>query len=242
MKLLIKTFFIAALVSIATFAHAQKWGKGVKGSGNIATETRNVGEFDEIDLGGAWDVKLVKGTEGKVVITTDDNLLEIIKTEVKNGTLHVKNEENINKMTKAEMTIYYRDIEGLDISGACNITAKDEINSNRFSLDASGASKVMLGDLDVSTFIADFSGASSIELKGKTNELTIDVSGATSINAYDLQANTVVVDASGASSAKVSASSKLTVDASGASSIKYRGKPSVSKDVSGAASVKSSSL
>ena len=68
---MIKKVIITAILLVYTFQiDAQSWwsNKRVKGNGNVITDIRTTGDFDGISAGGFFDVVLVKGKEGEIMI------------------------------------------------------------------------------------------------------------------------------------------------------------------------------
>jgi hypothetical protein len=192
------------------------WG-GVKGSGNAATEKREVADFKGVDVSGVFQVEVVAGNEFSVEVNADDNLLPMIKTEVRGGVLHLETSERISPKSPLLVRISAPDID---------------------SLEASGASKVSLTGVTNSALNVDSSGASKITVAGTTGTLTVDVSGASNIDAAALQAENANVDASGASHVAVNATNEVQADASGACKITYAaGARNVIKRTSGASKV-----
>jgi hypothetical protein len=191
--------------------------RGVKGSGNVVTQKREVSDFKGVDVGGIFEVEIVAGKEYALEITTDDNLLDHVRTEVRNGVLHIETNGKIASKSQIRIQVSAPEINDLDVSGVAKVDAS-ELSSENLNVDASGASK--------------------LTLSGRASKLTIDVSGATKIDAESLPAVDVNVDASGASSVMVNVSGTLRGDASGASKITYSGSPSeVKKSTSGASRV-----
>ena len=84
-----KSILLIVLValSVTTAAHAQ-WSK-IKGNGKIVTEKRTTSEYDEINVAGFFDVELVSGKEGAIIINAEENLLPYIKIEVKDNILKI---------------------------------------------------------------------------------------------------------------------------------------------------------
>ena len=70
-------------------------GPSVAGSGAVTTDTRTVSAFERVDVGGEYDVVIRVGTTRSVVIEGDDNLLPLIRTEVREGTLHIDSEKDL---------------------------------------------------------------------------------------------------------------------------------------------------
>ena len=190
-----------------------KWS-GVKGSGNAATEKRDVSGFTAVDVSGVFQVEIVAQKDFAVEVDADDNLLPLVRTDARGGTLHISTEGRVSPKSPLRVRILAPDID---------------------NVEASGASKVSLNGVKNSALGIDSSGASKISVEGTTRTLTVDVSGASNIDASNLTAENANVDASGASHVTVNASNDVQADASGASKIYYSGTPkNVSKKASGA--------
>jgi hypothetical protein len=191
--------------------------RGIKGSGDVVTQKRDLSGFKAVDVGGIFEVEITAGKEFAVEVQADDNLLEHIRTEVRGGVLHIETSRKINSKSTMRILVSAPEINDLDISGVAKVNASG-LNADSLNVDASGASKV--------------------NLSGRASKLTVDVSGATKIDAEALSAVDVNVDASGASSVMVNVSGTLRGDASGASKIVYAGSPTeVKKSTSGASRV-----
>ena len=191
--------------------------KGVKGSGNLASDVRGLSGFKAIDVGGVFQVEITAQKDFSVEVEADDNLLPFIKTEVRNGVLNIETERKLSPANPIRIRIAAPDITNLEISGVANVTVNDLKNSE-FKLDASGASK--------------------IKISGETAKLNVDVSGATKIDAENLKAVDADVKASGASRVTVNVTGDLLSDASGASKILYTGNPAnIEKSTRGASRV-----
>lgn len=191
---------------------------GIKGSGNIKTEKRNVSGFKNIEAGGAVSLEIVAQKDFSVEIEADDNLLPLIVTEVSGDTLKISSKDKISSKTKTVIRISMPEITSLDVSGATDANVSN-VKSDSLKLEASGASK--------------------IAINGEAGTLESEASGASGINAEGLNVTNADVKASGASNSTVSVADDLQADASGASTIYYSGEPkNVTPKTSGASSVK----
>ena len=113
-----KSILLIVALMFATVSHAQWWGgKKVKGNGNMTTETRNTGDYDGVKCAGSMDYILVAGTEGKIKLEGESNLLEYIITEIKDGALVVKVKNDVNLKTSRnksiKITIPFKEIENV---------------------------------------------------------------------------------------------------------------------------------
>lgn len=213
------------------FANFVSWGKAsgslvelpihfgkIKGSGNVKTETRDLKDFDSLDVGGVFEVVATAGNSYSVEVEADDNLLEHINTEVDGSVLRISLDRRVSTSSPMRIRISAPNIESLEASGASNVKLSN-VTGDQFRLESSGASKV--------------------NIAGAVKELRVRMSGASRVAADGLTTVDANIEASGASNLVVNASNELRVIASGASSIKYVGSPAnVVKETSGGSSVR----
>ncbi len=189
---------------------------GVRGNGNMESEYRDVDEFSKIDVSGRFDVEVTVGKPTSVEIIAEENLLKFIRTKVRNNVLIISNKENIRPRKDLIIKVTTPNLDAVDCSGANDLFIEN-INTDRFSID--------------------LSGAGSIKMNGRGEKLYIDISGAADLEASKFIVEDVTIDISGAASAEIFASNSLDAEISGASSIKlYGDAQKVKTDISGVAS------
>jgi len=223
-KIILSSIVLFMFVSVTS---AQKIGK-VKGSGKVVNKTRNVGAFDKVAVAGSFDVFLVKGDEGKIDIKIEDNLLNHLITNVDNGKLKIKWKKGINIRSNktTQITVFYKDINAVAMSGSGDIVGKDLIKSNDFGLAVAGSGDIDL-QLEANTLKAAISGSGDINLKGKAKEFTASISGSGEISAYDLISEKAVLKISGSGDMTLTVSNELVVRVSGSGGVKYKGNPRI---------------
>ena len=207
-------------------------------------EPRPVKDFTGVEVSGAISVYLSQGTEDAVAISASAaEIVKKIKTEVRNGILHIYFEGkgmNWNGWGNTKMKAYitFKQLNHIESSGACNVKVIGTLNVNNLVVSLSGASD-FTGDLAIEKLDLNVSGATKSTLTGKVNQLILGVSGASSVRAYDLVSNRATIGASGASSVHVTVNSALSATASGSSSITYKGAAELNKMIkTGASSIK----
>ena len=185
----------------------------VKGSGKQATETRAVAAFTAIDATGIGRLKLRVGEIESLKITADDNILPLIKSEVKDGVLVLSTKGATKSKTDIVFDVTAKTIKRLE-------------NSGTVSIDARGFNG---GDLSVET-----SGVGSIMLAGRVESLKAELSGVGSLEAEELVADRVRTSLSGVGSASVRAEKSISGTVSGVGSLTWKGAATdVSTNVSG---------
>ncbi|MDH3731105.1 MAG: DUF2807 domain-containing protein [Acidimicrobiia bacterium] len=193
-------------------------GKRTEGSGTIVTESREVSGFDAVRIFGSGDITIdVTGSES-LSLTADDNLMELLTTEVSGSTLDLSVERgnSISPSQEIEYDMTAADLTGLSIFGSADIKV-------------TGA--------DASDFDIEISGAADIQLVGVAESLSIVISGAGDIDASALVTKTGSVRISGAGDIVMNATDELDITISGSGNVEYIGNPTVNQTISGTGSV-----
>jgi len=223
-----KLITLGIALCIVAVTNAQ-WGKKIKGNGNIVTVERSTEEYDAIAVAGWFDVILVDGQEGKLSIKGEENLLEHIKTEVKEGKLVIKVKKGFNLQPSSwkkdggiYVTVPVESVNEVSLSGSGDIVGKKTISASEFSTNMSGSGDITL-DVESKTVSASMSGSGDINLSGTTEVFDVQISGSGDIEAYDLIADNVDARISGSADIKVTANKMLKARVSGSGDIHYRG-------------------
>ena len=208
---------ICLLALVAAFGGCQLFGKKTDGSGKSKFERRSRSGFTAVNISGAFEVEIVAQGEPGLELEGDDNLLQIVRTEVKDGVLEVYNEKPYSTREAIRVRISVPQLDAVSTSGASDIVVSN-VKSDAFNISTSGAG--------------------SLTISGAAKTLALEMSGAGEVDAKDLRSERVTVNSSGAAEATVYASQDLTVSASGAGTVNYYGDPkNVSENVSGGASI-----
>lgn len=225
-----KSILLIVALLFATATHAQWWGsKKIKGNGNMTTETRNTGDYDGIKCAGSMDYILVAGTEGKIKLEGESNLLEHIVTEIKGGNLIVKVEKGVNLSPSwnktIKVTIPFKDIDNVSLAGSGDLWNEDKINASDLDVSLAGSGDVIL-DVDASSVEASLAGSGDLTLKGKTNNLSAKLAGSGDIHGFGLQANHTIASVAGSGDIEIVSNESLKARVSGSGDIEYKGNPS----------------
>jgi hypothetical protein len=211
---------------------------GERGSGNVIRSERKVPSFNAIDVSGAFDVTLAQGTSQSVIIEADDNLMDLIRTEVRGSTLVIDTKGPIYHSKSLKVFLTFNDLKSIDISGAVDVQSQGKLNLADLSYSGSGSTDAKL-DLAVQKLSIDCSGGSKMSLSGSAKDVEVEVSGAVDLFAFDMPAETYRISISGAGKAEINVSKSLNVDISGAATVHYKGNPEKNiQDISGAGTVK----
>ncbi|SKB57245.1 head GIN domain-containing protein [Maribacter arcticus] len=224
-----KKLSVLLFTGLITLSCSAQWGKTIKGNGNNVTIERSTGDYEGIAVSGWFDVDLVSGNEGDITLQGDENLLEYIITEVKDGKLVIKTEKGVNLKSSSwkseiRITVPVESISSVSMSGSGDIVGKTKIKSDKFSTAMSGSGDITL-DIESNSLSASMSGSGDITLSGTTKDFDATISGSGDIEAYNLEADNVSATVSGSADIQVTAKKSIKARVSGSGDISYRGNP-----------------
>ena len=243
MNTLLKITFTITMAVLGTNpALAQFGNKKVVGNGNVSTITVNTAEYSAISTVGSMDVHLESGTEGKIRVTTDENLQDYIIIKVKdNNTLVIKTKKNVSLKTKKgiHIAIPFVDISKVTLVGSGDMDTKDPIKTDEFEVELTGS-----GDIDIAVnaneIDAKLTGSGDMVLSGSVTDFEVKISGSGDFDGTSLNSENTQAYVSGSGDAKVTAKSSIKARVHGSGNIDYTGNPETSDTkVSGSGSIKS---
>lgn len=223
-----KLITLSLVLFASTQIHAQWWGKSVKGNGELETITRNVGDYDAINVAGFFDVTLVAGNEGELTIEGESNLLEYIETEVDGDrlTIKVKNKQNLKTSWGKDIKIRvpFRDLNQVSLSGSGEIMSTDVIKANNFRVSVSGSGDINLV-VEASSTESRVTGSGDLVLRGSTRDHETSVTGSGDLEAGRFQADNVDAKVTGSGDIRVSCDKSIRARVTGSGDIEYVGNP-----------------
>lgn len=214
MKTMIKSQFLVLILGLlfsAFSAQAQR-----SGNGNVTGKTFDTGEFTGIEVGGALKVSYAQADQYSVYFETDENLMDQVKVDVKNGVLHIS-VSNVRNATKLQANIIAPTLQMINLSGAASFSTESAIQADQLEIEASGAAKITAA-LATTNLRTQLSGASKADLSGYSTSHVAELSGASKLSAKGLDTETTTINASGASDAWVTAN-ELNKNLSGAAKV-----------------------
>ena len=207
---------IALFAVLALAAAGCRWN-GIVGNGHIVTESRSISDFTEIEANGGFQVEWRNGPPS-LSITTDENLLSHITTEVEDHRLLLHSHGNIWSR------------HGIKVAISSSIRTGAKLN---------GAARLNASQLSGASFAVESTGAARVELDGNIDDLVTDMTGASKLDADELRTKSATISSTGASHADVNVSESLRVSITGAGKVVYAGNPpKVERHITGAGSIR----
>ena len=235
------TYTLSALVLfISLNAYAQKQRSG---NGKIVTTERNIPHFEELKVSGSFQVELTPSLKGKITILADENLMDEIITEVKDGALIIRNKKNSyfksSNRKRIEIKVPHVALEKAKLSGSGKIYSQAAIHTSNFDASLSGSGKITLS-IQAKKVIAQLSGSGKIQLDGKSDRVNSSLSGSGSIRLQELNAQDAKASLSGSGSIYLRCAQNLDATVAGSGRIRYFGEPKekVHTKVAGSGSIR----
>ncbi|UAB80285.1 DUF2807 domain-containing protein [Marixanthomonas sp. SCSIO 43207] len=229
----IQILFLVLAASLTTACQFDINLGQVNGNGNVVTEERPVSEsFTAIRGSAGLDVFLEQGDEAKIVVEADENLLDIIETEIVEGKLKIGTKENIGRSKAKKVYVTYTSLNTIEASSGADVIANSVVKSENLTLDCSSGS-----DLEVDVFakyvIAETSSGADLKVSGKATNLDASASSGSDLNAKDLLVINCTADVSSGADITVNVKEKLISETSSGGDVHYYGNPgNVSKNES----------
>jgi putative autotransporter adhesin-like protein len=204
------------------------------GSGNVISESRDVGDFTEVVLSGVGQLHIAQTGSESLTIEAEDNIVPLLTSEVRGQRLVLGTEPGAHFSPKRPIryTLTVKDLSAIRISGAGNVDVP-ALGTASLRLELSGAGNLTVTGLAADSLDVSLSGAGSATCAGEVRSQDVRISGAGSYHGDDLASVNARAVISGTGSAQLRVSEQLDARVSGVGSIVYSGNPTLRKSISG---------
>ncbi len=241
------------------FNSCDKWGLGcIDGNGHLTTEDRVISNFEGIEVNGSFDVYVDTSMETSVLIEADENLLDLIKTQVRGNNLVIDTYRDRCLRSSHGIKIFVStpQIDELILNGSGKIDCGDfESTELHVDIEGSGDIKLNYAKIDegnfeitgsgfisgtVDTYSADIniSGSGEINLDGTAHVADMKITGSGNIKTSEFYTDNCSVKITGSGNAYVFASDLLEARITGSGTVYYYGNPAnVVKEITGSGKI-----
>lgn len=233
-KILILLLMSLFLSSCAFDINLGDFGTGEKGNGEIVTESRNTKqEFTKISAQEGIMVYVTQAKEYAIKVEADENIIDLIGTDISDGNLKIHAIENIGRATK-KVYVSLPNITSLKSSSGAQLDSENKIKTKALIVDGSSGANMNLS-IETNEVEIDASSGANLKLEGKAEDTNIDASSGGNINAKNLETQYCDADASSGGNLSIHVNKNLKAEASSGGNISYLGDPTVenNKSVSG---------
>jgi hypothetical protein len=212
--------FLALMATSGCHVSFNGLGAGVQGSGVKVTDIRGVPEFTKVRVTNSANVIVQIGDEQTVEVEVDDNLVDLITTDVSSGEMTVSSDGSYSTSIGVTVRVTVPRLEAASISGSGDIT---------------------VSGLAADTFEATIRGSGDITVVGTARRVEATVTGSGDIDLSQLNADTGAARVTGSGDISISVSEELKARVTGSGDIRYRGHsgsdPKVDESVTGSGDI-----
>lgn len=231
----------------------------IEGNNNVISINREIDkDFTKVRVSTGLELIIDQGSEVSLKVEADENLHDIIITEVEDGKLKIYTKKNIWKSASKKVYLTVNTIEELKASSGSSIKTSNILNATNLNVGSSSGASINLEikavnlnsktssgaianlDVNANNVVTGSSSGSTMKIKGITSTHETNASSGSSINAYRLVSKNVTAKVSSGASISVYASENINGRASSGGSVFFEGDPkTVTKNTSSGGSISS---
>jgi hypothetical protein len=166
---------IILLIAFLTVIMTQAQEK-VKGNREPSTVITDIEVFNTIEIGGDYEVAIVKGSTAQIEITTDSNLHAFIVPTVTNGLLTINTTARIRSKKELKIRLIYPGNLGtIVVKEKAELSTITEYESDELSIETRGDAKIFItAKVEKLTLIMKGSSNGEINFKGENATLKLE--------------------------------------------------------------------
>jgi hypothetical protein len=199
-------------------------------------ETRPVGAFTEVSLGGSARVMLKQGSPQSVVVEASPEALAEFETTVSGGQLRLANRSKTGDYKdKGPVTVYVTvpSLTALRVGGSGKIEVEGSLKADAMKLAVSGSGSLRVPQLTATSLETSVSGSGNLLVGGSCTRQEVRVSGSGGLKAREMKSEVCQARLSGSGDAHIYASRTADATISGSGSVYVAGGAQLSSSVHG---------
>ena len=219
-----KTIAILFIATIFTSCSIDMFNK-VNGNRNVVTKQRKASDdFNGIKVSTGIDLYISQGNSPKITVEADENLHDIIITEVNDGVLKVYSEKSIWRAKARKVYVTVVELNTLRATSGSDVYGEDTIKTDEISIIATSGADIRIS-VDATSVETNSTSGSDIKISGKSINHASNATSGASIDAYNLQSKNVLAKATSGADINIYASEKLDAKATSGGDIDFKGNP-----------------
>jgi hypothetical protein len=225
---------IMVVVSVSACDVVETRGR-IEGSGVVVDDERSVSGFNSLVVSGSAQIEMTLAAAESLVISTDDNLLDLIESQVVGGRLEIDIDSDADPSQDVFISISAVEMESVTFNGSAELEMAG-FEGQDFSSVINGSGMIspsgVFGDLT-----ATINGSGLIEPIGVAGRIDVAVNGSGQFRGEEIVVPIADVRISGSGHAYINATEELRASVNGSGSITYFGSPTLTSTIAGTGSV-----
>lgn len=189
----------------------------IQGSGTLQTVAVLIAGFDQIVAEGGLVLNTFQSGRESVTITTDDNILPHLITEVVDRVLYLKPKPEVHlRPTSLEYEVHCTALQSLRTNGSAETTLRDIVGSR---------------------LVLETNGSGRLSCYGTVEALEIEINGSGNYDLRETTSHSATVAIAGSGDVTLHATDSLNVTIRGSGKVSYLDNPKVEQHIAGAGKV-----
>ncbi|MUU77582.1 head GIN domain-containing protein [Winogradskyella endarachnes] len=218
---------VTSIISLMLFScnFSMNLGTGIDGNGNVINVDRSISsDFENIKVSQGLDLYITQTDNVALTIEADENLMDLIMTDVENGTLRIYTTENIRRATSRKILLNVEHISSIKATSGSDVFSTNTIVAENLQLNCTSGADIKLA-VKTNFLECSSTSGSDIKLSGITNNFKASATGGSDINASDLKAKSSNAKATSGADISLNTSESLIAKATSGGDIRYSGNP-----------------
>lgn len=228
-----KKIIIAIVVVVAIAGILASCNGGLKGNGNVITQSRKVSTFDDVEVEGIFPVTITQdGGPAWVKVTADENLQHLIKVVNSKGNklkITFDEEMKLKKNSNMKVVINITDLRKLKYEAVGDLST-NMLKVDSLQIDAEAVGKLNL-NITANFLRANLQSIGGTTIAGEVKEARINNESVGFLGAYGLKAQTIMIHNTGIGNVKIYADSAFYIRNESVGNLTYKG-PGAIKELS----------
>lgn len=197
----------------------------IEGNRNVISKKRKVNDnFSKIKASTGLDVYITQGNKLSITVEADENLHDIIKTEIDGDKLSIYAEKSIWRAKASKVYVTVKNLEEIKATSGSDVYSEGVLKVTDINVSTSSGADMKV-ELDAASVDASSSSGSDLRIKGTTNQFYGTATSGSSTNAYGLKSKTATVKASSGADLTIYVTESINARASSGGDIRYKGNP-----------------
>lgn len=193
-----------------------------------ASRSYPVGQFDRVELAGAYNVTIATGKAPSVSAVGSQKSIDRMVVEVEGGVLKIHPEKHRgfsfgwSNHKPVQLTITTQSLSAAELAGSGDINI-DRVQGESFDGSVAGAGDLKIAQVDVQRLKMDIAGSGSVEAAGRAREADYGIAGSGNIKAANVATESAKVSIAGSGNVTGQATQTASVDIMGSGDVRITG-------------------
>lgn len=197
----------------------------VNGNRNVVLKDRKPQDnFTGIRVSTGIDLYISQGKGNAIKVEADENLHDVIITEVNDGVLKIYTDKNIWRAKARKVYVTVENLTLLTATSGSDVFGETIITTDEIAISTTSGADIRI-EIEAKSVETNATSGSDIEISGTTVNHASNATSGSSIDAYRLKSENVIVKATSGADIDIYASEKIEAKATSGGDIDFKGNP-----------------